>query len=411
MKFFYEIFIRVAYLLSQPLRILSPKTNLFFKGRKNSFKILKEEINSSNKNIWFHVSSLGEFEIAKPIIESLKSEIDDLKVVVTFFSPSGLENSRNYKVADSMVYLPLDTALNARKFIQIVNPKVAVFIKNDIWSNYLTYLKKNNSIIYSVSSKFDESQFYFKFYGKWFLNKLKKIDLFYVQDINSKKVLKKYLSNNISISGDSRFTSVIKTLEEKKKINKIEKFIDNQKCFIAGSVWEKDIKLIDKTIKNNSVKSIIAPHDISYDFINKLENLYGEKAIKFSCLKSEDDFKRKILIIDSIGILKYLYAYGSISYVGGGMSNKGLHNILEPAVFSCPVIIGFNYQGYIEAEELIELGGVYSVKDSEEFYETFSWLNNSEKERNKSGLANINYILKKVEKNSIIVQSLTKYLQ
>ena len=169
--------------------------------------------------------------------------------------------------------------------------------------------------------------------------------------------------------------------------------------------------MIDKTIKNNSVKSIIAPHDISYDFINKLENLYGEKAIKFSCLKSEDDFKRKILIIDSIGVLKYLYAYGSISYVGGGMSNKGLHNILEPAVFSCPVIIGFNYQGYIEAEELIELGGVYSVKDSEEFYETFSWLNNSEKERKKAGLANINYILKKVERNSIIFQSLTKYLQ
>ena len=190
MKIFYEIFIRLAYLLSQPLRILSPKTNLFFKGRKNSFKILKEEINSSNKNIWFHVSSLGEFEIAKPMIESLKSEIYDLKIVVTFFSPSGLENSRDYKVADSMVYLPLDTELNAKKFVKIVNPKVAVFIKNDIWSNYLTYLKKNNSIIYSVSSKFDESQFYFKFYGKWFLNKLKKIDLFYVQDINSKKVLK-----------------------------------------------------------------------------------------------------------------------------------------------------------------------------------------------------------------------------
>ena len=169
--------------------------------------------------------------------------------------------------------------------------------------------------------------------------------------------------------------------------------------------------MIDKTIKNKSIKSIIAPHDISSDFINKLDNLYGEEAIKFSCLKSEDDFKRKILIIDSIGILKYLYAYGSISYVGGGMSNKGLHNILEPAVFSCPVIIGLNYQGYTEAEELIELGGVYSVKDSEEFYEIFSSLNNSEKKRNESGLANINYILKEVEKNSIIIQSLTKNLQ
>ena len=196
MKIFYEIFIRLAYLLSQPLRILSPKTNLFFKGRKNSFKILKEEINSSNKNIWFHVSSLGEFEIAKPIIESLKSEIYDLKIVVTFFSPSGLENSRDYKVADSMVYLPLDTELNAKKFIKIVNPKIAVFIKNDIWSNYLTYLKKNNSIIYSVSSKFAESQFYFKFYGIWFLEKLRNINYFYVQDFDSKNILEKYIYSN-----------------------------------------------------------------------------------------------------------------------------------------------------------------------------------------------------------------------
>ena len=169
--------------------------------------------------------------------------------------------------------------------------------------------------------------------------------------------------------------------------------------------------MIDKAIKNNSIKSIIAPHDISSSFISKLENLYGKKSIKFSCLKSEDDFKREILIIDSIGILKYLYAYGYISYVGGGMSNKGLHNILEPAVFSCPVIIGFNYKGYVEAEELIELGGVYSVKDSEEFYETFTLLLNSEKKRNESGIANINYILKEVEKNSIIIQSLTKNLQ
>ena len=224
-------------MFAQPFRVFSSKTNLFFEGRKNSFKILREEINPTDKNIWFHVASLGEFEIAKPLIESLKSKIGDLKIIVTFFSPSGLENSKDYKFADSMVYLPIDLSVNAKKFIKIVNPKVAVFIKNDIWSNYLKFLKKNDSIIYSVSSKFDESQFYFKFYGKWFLNKLKKIDLFYVQDINSKKILEKYLSNNISISGDSRFTSVIKTLKENKKINKIEKFIDNQKCFIAGSVW------------------------------------------------------------------------------------------------------------------------------------------------------------------------------
>jgi 3-deoxy-D-manno-octulosonic-acid transferase len=409
-KFIYEIFIILAYLLSQPFRVFSSKTNLFFKGRKNSFKILRKEVSPSDKNIWFHVASLGEFEIAKPIIESLKSNVADIKIIVTFFSPSGLENSKDYTIADSMVYLPLDLSLNAKKFVKIVNPKVAVFIKNDIWSNYLTYLKQNNSLIYSVSSKFDESQFYFKFYGNWFLKKLKNIDFFYIQDFNSESILKKYSLKNINISGDSRFTSVIKTLEENNQINYIEKFIDNQKCLIAGSVWEKDISIIDKVVQKNNIKSIIAPHNISSNFIKKLENLYGDKAVKYSCLKSEGDFDKKILIIDSIGSLKYIYKYGHVSYIGGGMSNNGLHNILEPAVFSCPVIIGQNYKGFSEAEQLLELGGVYSVKNPDEFSKVFSLLDDIDL-RNKSGKINFDYILKNVEKNSKIINSLIKNLQ
>ena len=396
-------------MFAQPFRVFSSKTNLFFEGRKNSFKILREEINPTDKNIWFHVASLGEFEIAKPLIESLKSKMGDLKIIVTFFSPSGLENSKDYKFADSMVYLPIDLSVNAKKFIKIVNPKVAVFIKNDIWSNYIYYLKQNNSIIYSISSKFNESQFYFKFYGIWFLEKLRNINYFYVQDFDSKNILENYSLKNISISGDSRFSSVIKTLEENKSIKNIEKFIDKKKCLIAGSVWEKDINLINKVVLENNIKSIIAPHDISSNFIKKLENLYGNNAVKFSCLNSKDDFNKKILIIDSIGSLKYIYKYGYVSYIGGGMSNNGLHNILEPAVFSCPVIIGKNYKGFSEAKDLIELGGVYSVKNSDEFSKVFSELDDTEL-RIRSGKINFNYILKSVEKNSIILNSLSKNL-
>ena len=394
---------------AQPLRIFSTKTNLFFEGRKNALKILREEVNPSDKNIWFHVASLGEFEIAKPIIESLKSKIDDLKIIITFFSPSGLENSKDYMFADSMVYLPIDLSANAKKFIKIVNPKVAVFIKNDIWSNYIFYLKQNNSLIYSVSSKFYKSQFYFKFYGIWFLEKLRNINYFYVQDIDSKNILENYSLKNISISGDSRFSSVIKTLEENKSIEKIEKFIDNKKCLIAGSVWEKDINIINKVVLENKTKSIIAPHDITSNFIKKLENLYGNNAVKFSCLNSKGDFNKKILIIDSIGSLKHIYKYGYVSYIGGGMSNNGLHNILEAAVFSCPVIIGKNYKGFTEAEELLKLGGVYSVKDSDEFSKVFSMLDDSVL-RNKSGKINFNYILKSVKKNSKIINSLIENL-
>jgi len=396
-------------LSAQPLRIFSSKTNLFFEGRRNALKILREEVNPSDKNIWFHVASLGEFEIAKPIIESLKSKIDDLKIIITFFSPSGLENSKDYMFADSMVYLPIDLSANAKKFIKIVNPKVAVFIKNDIWSNYIFYLKQNNSLIYSVSSKFYKSQFYFKFYGIWFLEKLRNINYFYVQDIDSKNILENYSLKNISISGDSRFSSVIKTLEENKSIEKIEKFIDNKKCLIAGSVWEKDINIINKVVLENKTKSIIAPHDITSNFIKKLENLYGNNAVKFSCLNSKGDFNKKILIIDSIGSLKHIYKYGYVSYIGGGMSNNGLHNILEAAVFSCPVIIGKNYKGFTEAEELLKLGGVYSVKDSDEFSKVFSMLDDSAL-RNKSGKINFNYILKSVKKNSKIINSLIENL-
>ena len=410
MKFIYDFFIILAYLLCQPLRLISDKINLSYKGRIKSFEILKKEVNPNEKNIWFHVSSFGEFEIAKPIIESLKKKFDDIKIIVTFFSPSGYENSKKYKYTDSKLYLPLDSSFNAKRFVSIVNPRIAIFVKNDIWTNYIYYLKKNNSIIYSLSSRFNKSQFYFKFYGSWFLKQLKKIDFFYVQDDNSKRILEKNSFNNVNISGDSRYTSVINTLNKNKRITKVEKFINNKICFIAGSIWESDIELIDKVIKSN-IKSILAPHDISESFITNLKREYANNCIKYSDLKNEDDFKKNILIIDSIGILKYLYRYANIAYVGGGMGNKGLHNILEPGVFSIPILIGKNFKGFSEAEDLISSGGVISVNNSDEFYKCFNNLTNSEELRDKFGKSNLKYIKKNIKKNKKFTDSLTENLR
>ena len=407
MKFIYDFFIILAFIICQPLRLLSSKINLSYKGRKKSFKILKKEVDPNEKNIWFHVSSLGEFEIAKPIIETLKKSFDNIKIIVTFFSPSGYENSKAYKYADSKLYLPLDTSFNAKRFVSAVNPKIVIFIKNDIWSNYIHYLKENNSVIYSLSSKFNKSQFYFKFYGYWFSKQLKKIDFFYVQDNNSKKILEKNSFENVHISGDSRYTSVINTLKKNKRVTSVEKFINNKRCFIAGSIWENDIKLIDRVIMSN-IKSIIVPHDISINFINNLKRKYGDNCIKFSDLNNEYDFKKNILIIDSIGILKYLYRYADIAYVGGGMGNKGLHNILEPAIFSVPILIGKNFQGFSEAEDLTSLGGVISVNNSNEFYKCFIKLYDSEELRNKSGKANSKYIIDNIEKKKKFIDSLTE---
>ena len=410
MKFIYDFFIILAFLICQPLRLISDKINLSYKGRMKSFEILKKEVNPNEKNIWFHVSSLGEFEIAKPIIESLKKKFDNTKIIVTFFSPSGYENSKKYKYTDSKLYLPLDSSFNAKRFVSIVNPRIAIFVKNDIWTNYIYYLKKNNSIIYSLSSRFNKSQFYFKFYGSWFLKQLKKIDFFYVQDDNSKRILEKNSFNNVNISGDSRYTSVINTLNKNKRITKVEKFINNKICFIAGSIWESDIELIDKVIKSN-IKSILAPHDISESFITNLKREYANNCIKYSDLKNEDDFKKNILIIDSIGILKYLYRYANIAYVGGGMGNKGLHNILEPGVFSIPILIGKNFKGFSEAEDLISSGGVISVNNSDEFYKCFNNLTNSEELRDKFGKSNLKYIKKNIKKNKKFTDSLTENLR
>ena len=411
MKIIYEIFIITINALSIPFRLFSKKIDLFHEGRKNTYKILKKEINPNEKNIWFHVSSLGEFEIARPIIQELKIKVKNLKILVTFFSPSGYENVKNYKHADSITYLPVDSSYNSKKFIKYVNPKVAVIVKNDLWPNYISKLKENNSIIYSVSSKFKQSNFYFGIFGKWFLNRLKMIDYFFVQDSNSKLILSKYSIQNVVKSGDSRFTSVIKTVNENKRIDSIEKFIDNNKCFIAGSVWSRDIKIIKESIINSNIKSIVAPHEISQKQINELQVIFGNSCVKLSCLEKEEDFQKKVLIVDSIGLLRYMYKYANFCYVGGGFSKNSLHNILEPSVFSCPVIIGNLYHGFKEAEDLIELGGVLSIKNSIEFSQVFSELCLREEKEKKLGKINLDYVYKNEKSNRKVIDSLIKTLQ
>ncbi|MBL6603915.1 MAG: 3-deoxy-D-manno-octulosonic acid transferase [Flavobacteriaceae bacterium] len=411
MKIIYEIFIITINALSIPFRLFSKKIDLFHEGRKDTFRILKKDINPNEKNIWFHVSSLGEFEIAKPIIEELKVKVNNLKIIVTFFSPSGYENVKNYKHTDSITYLPVDLSNNAKKFIKYVNPKVAVIIKNDLWPNYISELKKNNSIIYSVSSKFKQGNFYFGIFGKWFLDRLKMIDFFYVQDNNSKLILNKYSIQNVVESGDSRFTSVIKTLNENKRIDVIEKFVNNNKCFIAGSVWRRDIKIIKESITNNNIKSIIAPHEVSKRQINELENIFGNSCVKLSCLVKEEDFQKKVLIVDSIGKLRYMYKYANFCYVGGGFSNNSLHNILEPSVFSCPVIIGNLYHGFKEAEDLIDLGGVISINNSVEFSKIFNELCHRKEKEKKLGKINSDYVYKNEKNNSKVIDSLIKTLR
>ena len=410
MQFIYNISINIIILALQPFRLFSKKLNIFFKDRVSSLDSIEEKIKPNDKSMWFHVASLGEFEQIKPIVETLKSENDNLKILISFFSPSGFKSSLNYNIAER-VYLPLDTKKNAKNFINKINPNVAVFVKNDIWTNYLIELKKKEIPIYSISSKFYKSQFYFQSYGKWFLNKLKQIDYFFVQDKSSKELLNLNHINNVSITGDTRIDRVKEISKQEKKFDSIEKFINNDICFIAGSSWEADNDIFLKSIlESGNLKTIIAPHNVIASDIENLEKKTQSLSVRYSRIDQDLDSSKKILIIDSIGSLKHLYKFADIAYIGGGMGDSGLHNILEAAVFAIPVIIGKNYKGFAEAEKLVKLGGVKSVNSKLEFDDIFNNLISDKTDRIKMGEINKKYIYSNSGGSKTIIKALTKSL-
>ncbi len=410
MHFIYNISINIIIIVLQPFRIFSNRVNDFFKDRASSLNIIEQKIKPNDKTIWFHVASLGEFEQIKPIVKELKSEDHKLKILISFFSPSGFQASSNYSLAER-VYLPLDTKGNAKNFIKKINPNVAVFVKNDIWTNYLIELKKSEIPIFSISSKFHKSQFYFKVYGKWFFNKLKQIDYFFVQDNSSKELLNLNNIDNVSITGDTRIDRVKEIAKEDKKFTSIERFINKDICFIAGSSWETDYTIFLKSIvKRSNLKTIIAPHNIIDSEIRNLEKMTPSLSVRYSRIDRDLDPSKRILIIDSIGSLKHLYKFADISYVGGGMGNKGLHNILEAAVFGIPIIIGKNFKGFSEAEELVKLGGVISINSEIEFEDIFNNLISNKAILEKMGKINKDYISSNSGGSEKIIKALKESL-
>jgi len=408
LHFIYNISINIIILVLQPLRIFSKKVNVFFKDRASSLKLIEKKIQPNDKTIWFHVASLGEFEQIKPIIKELKTENNKLKILISFFSPSGFKASLNYSLAER-VYLPLDTKGNVKNFINKINPNVAVFVKNDIWTNYLIELKKKEIPIYSISSKFHKSQFYFKIYGKWFLNKLKQIDYFFVQDNNSKELLNLNNIDNVSVTGDTRIDRVKEIARENKKFDSIQRFINNDICFIAGSSWDIDNAIfLNSILETSNLKTIIAPHNIVESEIKTLEEKTQSLSVRYSRIDQDLDHSKKIIIIDSVGSLKHLYKFTDIAYIGGAMGNSGLHNILEAAVFGIPIIIGKNYKGFSEAEDLVKLGGAKSVNSEIEFKEIFNNLIANKAIREKLGKINKEYVYSNSGGSEKIIKALKK---
>ena len=387
----YNLIVIIAAQLLKIIALFSPKMKLFVDGRKSVFQTLADKIKPSDKTIWFHAASLGEYEQGLPVIEAIKQQFPSHKIVVTFFSPSGYEVRKNNTVADVTIYLPLDTISNAKQFISLVHPEMAFFIKYEYWPNYLNELKKQQIKTYLISGILRENQAFFKWYGGFYRNALKTFDYFFVQNESSKTLLQSIGFNNVKVSGDTRFDRVVSILERDNSLDFIEQFKNNKTTIVIGSSWPKDETLLVNYINQSSddVKFIIAPHNIKQEQIQELKNAITKKIVLFSenvetrhALSLQE---YSVFIIDTIGILTKIYSYADIAYVGGGFGNPGVHNILEPATFGVPVVIGPNFSHFAEATALVNMEGCISIQNQTELNEAFDLLLHNEDERLEKG--------------------------
>jgi 3-deoxy-D-manno-octulosonic-acid transferase len=389
MLLLYNIVLLVAHQILKIVALFSSKIALFVNGRKTVFVTLQNKLSKNDKTIWFHAASLGEYEQGLPVMEAVKQKFPNHKLVLTFFSPSGYEVRKNNTITDVTIYLPLDTKANAKRFLELVHPEMVFFIKYEFWPNYLNQIKKQNpkTKLYSISGIFRANQVFFKSYGRFLRNALRNFDYFFVQNSESKKLLESIDFTNVQISGDTRFDRVVAILERDNSLDFIQNFKGNSKLIVVGSSWPKDEEFLSDYINSTSedVKFIIAPHNIKPEQIASLRSQINKKFILFSQKENAILSDSQVFIIDTIGILTKIYSYADIAYVGGGFGNPGVHNILEPATFGVPIIIGPNFAHFAEATDLVHLNGVISVSNKADLKRVFDLLLNSESIRKEKG--------------------------
>jgi len=385
-KLIYNIFIflypKAAWLISNK----NVKAAQWIAGRKNLFPLLENAFrNNEDKVIWIHCSSLGEFEQGRPLIESIKKKNKEHKILLTFFSPSGYEVRKDYTGADWIFYLPMDSKINAKKFYAIVRPSLIIFVKYEFWFYYLNEAKKRNIPLLLISGVFREEQPFFKWYGSFHQQMLSCFTYLFIQNQSSAELLNSIgFQDNITVCGDTRFDRVIDIAEQFAPIEIIERFVQNNQVIVAGSTWTEDDEELDHYANTHpEIKFIIAPHDIDEDRIEECLSLY-KNAILYSEIvnrKSQDeniDLHKNVLIIDNVGMLSQLYKYATICYVGGAFGDDGVHNVLEAAVYSKPVVFGPEYDKYFEAIELIDANGAFSIENALEAESVFNKLLNEE---------------------------------
>ncbi len=411
MRFLYQTAIFLSALLLPITRFFSKKMRLFIDGRKQTFSILRQKTDRSQKYIWLHVASLGEYEQGLPVMEALKKRHPDYKIVLTFFSPSGYEIRKNNKIADITIYLPLDTKPNVKRFLDLVQPEMVFFIKYEFWPNYLNELKKRNIPTYLVAGIFRKDQLFFKGYGGFYRKALTAFHHFFVQNEASNILLKSIGFENVTVHGDTRFDRVAEIVERVQPLDFIEKFKNNTATIVIGSSWIDDENIYLPYLNNSkNIKFIIAPHNIKEEDLNRLKQKINKKVVRYSNYNPDDLSTADVFIIDTIGILTQIYAYADIAYVGGAF-RTGLHNILEPATYGAPVVIGPKYEKFQEANDLVSLGSCLVVNNIEELSNTFNELIKNTSLRKDLGSKNKNFVLKNKNATKIVMDFIEKNTQ
>ena len=356
----YQLGIRLAGLFSD-------KPAKMVKGHREAYDILKNKIDRNARYIWFHAASLGEFEQGRPLIERIRKEYPQYKILQTFFSPSGYEVRKNYDGADIVCYLPMDTPGNAKKFVDLVNPSMAFFVKYEFWQNYLNALYHKGIPVYSVSSIFRPNQIFFRWYGKSYRQVLKTFEHLFVQNEESKKLLENIGVMNTTVVGDTRFDRVLDICAAAKQLPLVQKFKGNALTFVAGSSWGPDEDIFIRYFNAHpEMKLIIAPHVVNDSHMKEIMSKLQRPCIRYTQATEENVQQADCLIIDCYGLLSSIYRYGEISYIGGGFG-VGIHNVLEAAVYSIPVIFGPNNKKFREAQHLLANKGGFEINGYEDF--------------------------------------------
>lgn len=376
-------------------------------GRKGLIERMSKSINPNERIVWVHCSSLGEFEQGRPIIEELRKHNDKVKILLTFFSPSGYEIRKNYPGADYIFYLPLDTPRNARKILDIVNPEFVIFVRYEYWLNLLSELRRRTIPHYIVSAIFRQNSIFFKWYGGYWREALNGFDTIFVQNNESKQLLSTIGIDNCSVAGDTRSDRVADIARAAKKIDIIERFKGKNRLFVAGSTWGADEQLLQQLINNNpDIKFVIAPHEMEEQRIDKILKESRGGAVRYTrCEDSTPLADSQVLVLDTVGLLSSVYGYAEWAYIGGGFG-VGIHNTLEAATFGLPIAFGPNYHKFKEACDMISLQGAKSITNYEELEQWFLPLKNDEQLLKATSRITRDYTAKNQGATSITLRSI-----